>query len=141
LFAALLAALAVFAVAEIFFPARVPANLRGRWVVVEGEGIRGSTLDFHRDGTLFMTTVGLDGKEVTMKNSVEIRDNQIRVTTTGPGIDVAVTEAQDILELTDELFVTQNSRGEVLILERVGRSSGNTSTGSGKWPRRNTNAK
>jgi uncharacterized protein (TIGR03066 family) len=112
-----LSALATFSAFEIFAPVRLPAAMRGKWVVVEGKGLRGAVLEFFADGRM-VGTVQTDGKEVTINGRVEVQGNHFRVTT-GPTEAVQVTEPEEILELTDRWFVVQDSRGEILIMERL----------------------
>jgi uncharacterized protein (TIGR03066 family) len=112
-----LSALTTYAVFEIFFPTPLPAAMRGKWVVVEGEGLKGAFLEFFADGSM-VGTVEAEGKEVTLKGRVQVEGNRFRVTTTGPVGGAEVTEPQEILELNDRRFVVQDSRGELLILER-----------------------
>ncbi len=133
-----IAALATFAAVEILFPAIVPPELRGKWVVVEGEGLRGATLEFHRNGQLIMTAISPDRKENKISSTVQLDGNRFRITTPGGPMGAETTDNHEILELTDELFVTQDAKGEVLILERIPSKALAGNRGSGKWPRKNT---
>jgi uncharacterized protein (TIGR03066 family) len=118
-----LSALATFAGFEILWPVQVPPAMRGKWVVVEGKGLKGATLEFTADGRM-VGNVQSDGKEVTINGRVEVEGNHFRVTTVSPGGGVAVTESEEILELTEQRFVVQDSHGEVLIMERPSAEGG-----------------
>ena len=91
----------------------IPADA---WVV-EGEGLRGASLEFFADGSM-VGIVQAEGKEVTLKGRVQLEGDRFRVTTVGPAGGEEVSEPQVILELNDRRFVVQDSRGELLILER-----------------------
>ena len=74
-----------------------------------------------------MRIVQNGGREVTLNGRVEVQGNRFRVTTSDPGGGVLVTEAEEILDLTERYFVVQDPHGEVLIMERppaVGLTSG-----------------
>ena len=73
-----------------------------------------------------------------LASTVSFDGNRFRITTPGGIAGVETTEHHEILELTDELFVTQDAKGEVLILERIPATAQARTNGSGKWPRRNT---
>jgi hypothetical protein len=141
LLALTIAAGGTFVVWEIVSPAVVPVALRGKWVVVDGKGLQGATLEFHRNGDLLMTVIGPGKKEIQMSSAVQFDGNRFRITAPGGVTGAETTENHDILELTGELFVTQDSKGEVLILERIPPRAPTGTTGSGKWPRRNVATK
>jgi hypothetical protein len=109
--------LATYGGFTIFSPVRVPAMMRGKWLVVEGKGLRGATLEFFADGRMIGVVPAVGGEDVALKGRVEVEGNRFRVLMAGPGTSFA-TEPEDILELTDRRFVVQDSQGEVLILER-----------------------
>jgi len=112
-----LSGLATYGGFEIFSPIRVPPAMRGTWVVVEGKGLDGATLEFSANGRM-IGTVPAGGEGVTtIEGKVEVDGNRFRVRTDGNGPRLA-TEPEDILELTDRRFVVQDSQGEVLIMER-----------------------
>ena len=127
-----LSAAATYGGIQVLFPVQVPAAMRGKWVVMEGQGLKGATLEFFVDGHM-IGTVPAGGEWVTIEGSAQVRGNRFRVITARPGAgfptqfdDVAdlldrrfiTTEPEEILELTDRTFVVQDSQGEVLILER-----------------------
>jgi uncharacterized protein (TIGR03066 family) len=112
-----LSAVATYAALETFYPAPLPVAMRGKWVVVDGKGLRGATLEFSPEGRMVGTVQG-PGREVKLHGRVEVEGNRFRITTTDPGGNVQTSELEDILELTDRQFVVQDSRGEVLIMER-----------------------
>jgi uncharacterized protein (TIGR03066 family) len=89
----------------------------GKWVVVDGEGLKGATLQFFGDGRM-VGTVRTPEKEVTIQGRVDLEGNYFRVTSTGPAGGLEMTDREEILDLTDRRFVVQDARGEVLIMER-----------------------
>jgi hypothetical protein len=89
--------------------------LLGKWVVVEGEGLKGATLEFFPDGSM-VGTMQIEGREVAVKGRAQVEENLFHVTT--PGLVGRVTDAQEILELNERRFAVQDSRGELLIMER-----------------------
>jgi hypothetical protein len=108
---------ATVAAFEFFYPAHLPVAMRGKWVVVEGKGLRGATLEFSPEGRMVGTVLG-DGKLTTIHGRVQVDGNRFRITTADPRGNVLVTELEEILELSDRQLVVQDSRGEVLIMER-----------------------
>lgn len=165
-----------FAAFEFQFPARVPAAMRGKWMVVDGEGMKGATLEFFRNGTIVLTTLDTSidpqGHEFALTGQVEVTGNRFRVIVSDDEFARALlatadaaekrkmreeakslreqaqnihtingykeTLAQDILELTDRLFVTQDVGGQVVMfMERVSPDTKpGSSEGSGQWPRK-----
>ncbi len=130
------AALVTFLSFTFFYPVRVPAEMQGKWLVVEGKDLHGATLEILTDGSV-IAIIPTDGKEVTMHGRLTLDGNRFRVT---PDNHVSVTdtlarllristqgnqaggeletEPEEILDLTDQRFVVQDSHGEVLIMER-----------------------
>jgi hypothetical protein len=112
-----LSALVTIAGFEIFSPIRLPPEMRGTWVIVEGKQLKGATLEFFADGRL-VGNVPSAGRNITLSGRVELRGNLFRVTAATSEGDEAVTEFEEILDLTERRFVVQDSFGELLILER-----------------------
>lgn len=111
-----------------------PRDIFGRWLIVDGEGLKGSLLDFQRNGIL----AAVDKKGNALKMNFKRNGNVVQIM--GGGDEPF--QPQDILELTDELFVIQDGKKEILFLERAPANAQAGAKGSGKWPRRNTpNAK
>ncbi|MEI7688230.1 MAG: hypothetical protein WCL32_24765 [Planctomycetota bacterium] len=136
--AAAIAAAATFAFFELVFPVRVPLAMRGTWMVVDGDGLVGSNLQFHRDGSVVLTALDAKGNEVRMPGIVEVAGNRFQVMVEDP-LGYQKTLEEEILELTDSLFVTQDIKGNIgLIMERVTPHA--APKGSGKWPRKDETA-
>ena len=57
-----------------------------------------------------------EGREVAVKGRARVEGNLFRITT--PGLGGQPANSQEILELNERRFAAQDSRGEVLILER-----------------------
>jgi uncharacterized protein (TIGR03066 family) len=113
-----LSAFATIAAIEILFPVRLPTAMVGKWVVVEGEGLKGATLEFFADGSM-IGTVQNPGKQTVIKGRVRVEGNFFRVTTTSHAAGSEVTDREEILDLTEHRFVVQDAHGEVLIMERL----------------------
>jgi hypothetical protein len=125
---ALLSAAATYIGFEVFYPARLPVAMRGKWVVVEGKDLKGATLEFTPEGRM-IGVVPSPGKETTITGRVDVDGNTFRVTTVGPGGGVAVTEVEEIVELTERWFVVQDAHGEVLIMQRPAADDASTRGG------------
>jgi hypothetical protein len=141
-----LSGLATYGAFEIFYPVRVPAAMRGKWVVVEGKGLNGATLEFFVDGHM-IGTVPAENGWLTIEGSVEVHGNRFRVITRNPDAGVPsrsedrlelthrwffATEPEDIVELTDHWFVVQDSQGEVLIMHRPAPAGAKAEVGNEK---------
>ena len=122
-------ALATYGGFEVFTPVRVPAAMRGKWVVVEGKGLQGATLEFTANGRMIGVVPGIGGEPVQLEGRVEVEGNLFRIVSAGSGVRFA-TEPEEVLELTDRRFVVQDSHGEVLILERAPSSAAANSGGT-----------
>ena len=70
-----LSALGTFVGFEIFAPVRLPAEMQGKWLVVEGKDLNGATLEFRGDGRM-IGTVLTDGKEIILHGRVALDGNQ-----------------------------------------------------------------
>jgi hypothetical protein len=118
-----LSAVATYAGFELFSPIRLPPEMRGQWVIVEGLHLNGANLEFFADGRM-RGTVPFEGKEVPLAGRVELEGNRFRVMATNPEGGETMTEAEEILELNERRLVVQDSHGELLIMERPAARAG-----------------
>lgn len=124
-----LSAAATYAGFTFLLPPPLPVALRGTWLVLEGEGVKGNVLTLASDGSL-TGTVLIEEKEVPITGRVEVEGNRLRVFTAGPYGGVEQSEPHEILDLTGNRFVLQDSRGEVVIMERTEPRRGAAAGGS-----------
>jgi hypothetical protein len=123
----LLAAAGTYAGLHFYVLARVPNAMVGTWVVVDvktrGSGktddsLKGGRLEFHRNGTM-IGKVNMDGKEGTIKASVEVEGDILRITSVNPKTGQTMTDVQTIRTLEGDRFVIENHQGTVLMMERL----------------------
>jgi hypothetical protein len=101
---------------QLLSPVHLPPEMRGKWIVVEGKGLNGATLEFFADGRMIGVVPAAAGG-VTIEGRAKVEGNRFRVVavTGAPGW---ATKPQDILELNHHWFVMQDADGEVLIMQR-----------------------
>jgi hypothetical protein len=112
-----LSGVATYAGFEIFAPVRVPPAMRGKWVVVEGKGLDGASVEFSAEGGMIGARP-VEAGWVTIEGRVEVRGNLFRVVSVR-GAPGWATIPQEIIELTDRWLVLQDSEGEALIMQRA----------------------
>jgi uncharacterized protein (TIGR03066 family) len=89
----------------------------GKWLVIEG-GFEGSTVQFFRDGTM-VSTLRKDGATQEIQGIVQLEGTQLWVTTRDQRGGKETTDMLTLLELSAEQFVTQDQRGEILLMKRL----------------------
>lgn len=133
----IVSAAVTFAVVEVFFPTRIPPELRGTWVVVDGAAdLKGDTLEIFRTGAMIAKKRGhgaaaADSGTLTTRPSatkaiepplirgrVRLSDNTLRITAVNPLTDREVTDVQTILDWTEDRLVLESQQGELLIMQR-----------------------
>jgi len=62
----------------------------------------------------------MDGKEGTIKATVEVEGESLRITSVNPHTGQAVTDVQTIRTLAAGQFVIEDRKGTVLVMERRG---------------------
>jgi hypothetical protein len=126
-----------FAVVEIFWPTRIPPELRGTWVVVDGAAdLKGDTLEIFRTGAMIGRKRGHgatapDSGTLTsrpratkaiepplIRGRVRLHENSLRITALNPLTDNEVTDVQTILDWSDDKLVLESQQGELLIMQR-----------------------
>jgi hypothetical protein len=99
----------------------------GTWVVMEvkigrgdksNEALKGGRFVFGRDGTLIVQN-HMDGKWYTIKATVEVEEETLRITSINPNNGQPVTDVQTIRTLEADRFVIEDRKGTVLMMERL----------------------
>jgi uncharacterized protein (TIGR03066 family) len=106
---------ASYALFDHVLPSRLPREMLGTWRVVDGK-MRGATLEFRRDGTMFGK---FEQDDNTIEATVEVDGKTLRTTTTNPYTKRSDTWAQTIVTLTRTEFVTEEPKGTRIRMERV----------------------
>lgn len=116
-----------YAVFHFFILTRIPRAMVGTWVVMEvkigggdknNEALKQGRFVFRRDGTLVVQT-NMDGKGYTIKATVEVEAETLRITSVNPSTGQSVTDVQTIRTLEGDRFVIEDRRGTVLMMERL----------------------
>jgi len=105
---------------QVFAPrvqANIPAQLLGKWVVVEGPQ-EGATFDFNRDSRL-LGIVNVGGREHTLDARIRVEGKKIFSTTRNPNTGQDDTFVQIIRTLTATDLVTEDEQGGVLRMKRA----------------------
>jgi hypothetical protein len=106
---------------------RVPLALVGTWVVMDvrttgadksNEALKGGRMYFHRDGRM-VVQANMDGKGYTIKATVEVEDDILRITSVNPSNGQTATDVQTIRTLEGDRFVIEDSKGTTLMMERL----------------------
>jgi hypothetical protein len=117
----------VYTILHFYILTRVPLAMVGTWVVMEvktkgggkiDESLKGGRLEFRRDGTM-IGKVNMDGKEGTIKGTVEVEGQTLRITSVNPITGQPVTDVQAIRTLESDQFVIEDRNGTMLIMERM----------------------
>jgi uncharacterized protein (TIGR03066 family) len=109
-----------YTVGEHLLLVRVPHLMLGKWIVAEGK-FEGSTVEFLRDGTM-ISNLKKDGVTVRIEGQIQVDGTLVEVTTRDQNTGKQVKDALTLLELSAQHFVTQDERGEVLIMKRANDS-------------------
>jgi hypothetical protein len=96
---------------------RLPPELVGKWVVVEGPQ-EGATFDFFRNGTM-TGRINLGGNEGIINARVRVEGKNIYSTTRHPETGQEDTVVQIIRRLTATELVVEDERGKLLKMERA----------------------
>ncbi|HYV34473.1 MAG TPA: hypothetical protein VE988_02140 [Gemmataceae bacterium] len=113
----LLSAAVTYAVGEHLLLVRIPHLMLGKWVVAEGK-YQGSTVEFLRDGTM-ISNLKEDGATVRIEGQIQVDGTALEITTRNNNTGKQVTDGLTMLELSAHHFVTQDERGEILIMTRA----------------------
>jgi uncharacterized protein (TIGR03066 family) len=109
-------AFVTYAVGEYLLAPRIPTLMLGKWVVVEGQ-FQGSTVEFSRDGSM-VSNLKKDGAIEKIEGEVSLDGIMLKVTTHDRVTGKKTTDELTILELSDEMLVTQDDGGRVLMMRR-----------------------
>jgi hypothetical protein len=112
---------AAWAALELIVWNRLPSELVGKWVVVEGQ-MEGATFQFYRDGSMVATAM-LGRQQRTLKGRVEIgKQNTLKilyVTARDNETGEDYTVAKVIRVLNARQLVLEDEQGKLLRLERM----------------------
>ncbi len=108
---------ATWAVFEFVVWNKLPAELVGKWVVVEGPQ-EGATFDFYRSGTM-VGVINVRGKEGHINARIRVEGTKIYSTTRHPKTGEQMTRVQVIRVLTAKELVLQDEQGQILKMERA----------------------
>jgi uncharacterized protein (TIGR03066 family) len=108
---------AAWALFELVIWDKLPAQLVGKWAVVEGPQ-EGATFDFYRNGTM-VGRVNLGGKEGIINARVVVEGDTLLITTQHPTTKLDDTKKQTIKTLNAKELVLQDERGNVFKMERA----------------------
>lgn len=116
-----------YAVLHFFVLTRLPHAMVGAWVVTDvkinggdksNEALKGGRFVFHRDGTM-VVQANMGGKGYTIKATVAVEEEILRITSINPNTGQAVTDVQTIRSLTDDELVIEDHKGTVLMMNRL----------------------
>jgi hypothetical protein len=114
----LLAAGGTWAVLKFVVGNRLPGELAGTWVVVEGE-LEGTTLEFRPDGSLLGRSPSGAGVRV-LEGEVAARGRTLSITARDTQTGENLTLVNTIRTLGPRELVLEDEQGTLLRLERVG---------------------
>ena len=118
---------ASYAGLHYFVLTRIPRAMVGTWVVMDvkttagdksNEALKGGRMYFHRDGRMIVQA-NMDGKGYTIKATVEVEDDILRITSVNPNNGTTATDVQTIRTLAGDRFVIEDSKGTMLMMERL----------------------
>ena len=112
----LLAAGGTWAMLELVVWNKLPRDLVGTWVVVEGE-MEGATFEFHRDGSMVVRE-DVGTRRHILKGEAALEDRVLYVTTRDEDGE-EVTLAHTIRVLSPRELVLETEQGKLLKLERA----------------------
>ena len=95
----------------------IPAELVGKWEIMEGPD-EGGTVDFYRSGSM-VAHVNLAGKLGIIEARIRVEDNKIHVTTRHQQTGAEGTRVQTIKSLDGDRLVLQDENGNLLKLIRA----------------------
>ena len=123
-----LAGAGTYAIFHFFILTRIPHAMVGTWVVMDvkvgagdksNQALKDGRFVFGRDGTLTVMT-NMDGKGYTIKATVEVENETLRITTVNPNNKAeTATDVHTIRTLEGNRFVIEDSKGTVMMMERL----------------------
>jgi hypothetical protein len=90
-----------------WFGNRIPAELQGRWEVVDGE-YKGGMVEFLSNGTM-TSNVDPASPASAIPGSVTVDGRLLRMTRRDPSSNRETTDSRIIIELSDQQLVTQST--------------------------------
>jgi hypothetical protein len=122
-----LAGAGTYALFHFFILTRVPHGMVGTWVVMDvkttapdksNESLMGGRMYFHRDGRL-VVQANMDGKGYTIKATVEVDGDELRIISVNPSNGQTATDVQTIRTLEGDRFVIEDRKGTMLVMARL----------------------
>jgi hypothetical protein len=122
-----LAGAGTYAVLHFFILTRVPHGMLGTWVVMDvkttgrdksNEALKGGRMYFYRDGRM-VVEANMDGKGYTIKATVEVDGDEMRIITVNPNNGQTATDVHTIRTLEGDRFVVEDSKGTTFMMERL----------------------
>lgn len=123
----MLAGAGSYAVLHYFVLTRIPNAMIGTWVVMDvktsagdksNESLKDGRFQFRRDGSL-MVEANMDGKGYTIRATVEVEGDTLRIITVNPTSGQKAIDVQTIRVLERDRFVIEDSKGTMLVMERL----------------------
>ena len=118
---------ASYAGLHYFVLTRIPRAMIGTWVVMDvktnaddksNQALKDGRFVFRRDGTLTVMT-NMHGKGYTIKATVEVEEDTLRIASVNPKNGQKATDVQTIRTLDGDRFVIEDSKGTMLMMERL----------------------
>lgn len=98
---------------------KIPSELVGKWVVVDGpREYADATFDFHRSGAM-QAIVNLQGKQGTIDATIRVEGKTIFSTSRRPTTGEVRTTIQVIRSLTPTELVVEDEQGKLMKMKRV----------------------
>jgi hypothetical protein len=113
----ILVAAGVWSLFEFVIWNKIPAELVGKWEIMEGPD-EGGTVDFFRNGNM-VAHVNSAGKLGIIEAKIRVEERKIHVTTRHRQTGEEGTRVQSIKSLEGDRLVLQDERGILLKLRRT----------------------
>lgn len=118
-FLAVVVFLGTWGIFELVVWSKLPQQLIGTWVVVEGPSeYKDAIFDFYRNGTM-EGKVNMMGDTGIIKASVRVEGNKIYSTSRHPQTGETKTQVQIIRTLTATELVVEDEQGKILKMKRA----------------------
>jgi uncharacterized protein (TIGR03066 family) len=102
---------------EYFVFSKIPTELVGKWVVIEGPD-QGGTVDFYRTGTM-VAKVNQGGREGIIDATIRVEENKIYVTTRHQQTGQEGTRVLTIDTINERQLVVVDEHGKFVKMERA----------------------
>jgi uncharacterized protein (TIGR03066 family) len=95
---------------------KLPKDLLGKWVVVEGP-LKGAAFEFFPDGKM-LAKLNIEGKELIINATVRVENKQLLSTTKNPQSGKEDTRVLPIRTMTSTEFVVEDDQGKLIKMQR-----------------------